>query len=352
MTARMLFVLALVCAVQLGLSSSSSAQTSPVQPSNCFLYLTAHDLGIDMGSPVPFGAFLVWQNNLPGEGGESIYGFAKSTCSPPAGAGEGCPGCAGLAAGKPINLATGNTYIEQNDLRIPGLGGGLALMRTWNSAWPASLATFEIGIFGANWRSTYEERIVMGLDNYPKYLRGDGSAWSFGLGSGWTVVAPANVVASLNTDTSQHPYYVLTFQNGEQRRFDKTTGNLIAIIDRNGNTTTIAYDSSGRLSTVTDAASRQLTFSYGTSGNLVSTVTSSVGITLAYVYDQQGRISQITKPDASTLNFTYDSQSRITAVKDSNLKVLESHTYDAQSRGLTSSRANGVEAVTVSYPNP
>jgi YD repeat-containing protein len=256
------------------------------------------------------------------------------------------------AVGHPISLATGDTYIEQSDVSIPGLGGGLALVRTWNSIWPASLSPFEIGIFGANWRSTYEEKIVMGLDNHPRYLRGDGSIWSFGLTSGWTVVSPANVVANLNADTSQHPYYVLTFQNGEQRRFDKTTGNLIAIIDRNGNTTTVAYDASGRLSTVTDPASRQLTFSYGSSGNLVTSVSTSVGISLSYGYDLQGRIIQVTKPDGSTLNFTYDSQSRIAAVTDANGKVLESHTYDSQSRGLTSSRANGIEAVTISYPNP
>lgn len=352
MKMRIVLATVLICVAHCGLSLRAEAQISPVQPSNCFLYLTANDLGIDLGAPVPFGAFLVFQNTVPGEGGMSVYGFAKSTCSPPAGPYQTCLACMLAAAGQPISLATGNTYIEQTDLRIPGLGGGLALARTWNSVWPASLSPFQIGIFGANWRSTYEERIVMGLDNYPKYVRSDGSTWSFGLGSGWVVVAPANVTATLNTDTSQHPYYVLTFQNGEQRRFDKTTGNLIAIIDRNGNTTTIGYDTSGRLSTVTDAASRQLTFNYGASSNLVSSVTSSVGISLLYAYDGQGRMTQVTKPDASTLNFTYDTQSRITAVKDANSKILESHTYDGQSRGLTSSRANGVEAVTVSYPNP
>ena len=229
----------------------------------------------------------------------------------------------------------------------------MSLARTWNSAWPASQSTFQVGIFGPNWRSTYEERILMGLDNYIKYSRSDGSFWSFGLGSSsWVVAAPSNVSATLTTDTSVNPYYVLTFQNGEKRRFDKTTGNLIAIIDRNGNTTTVAYDSSGRLSTVTDAASRTLTFTYGSTGNLVTAVSSSVGISLSYAYDAQGRLSQVTEPDLSTLNFSYNSQSLITSVTDSNGKVLESHTYDSQLRGLTSTRAGGVEALTITYPNP
>jgi YD repeat-containing protein len=60
-------------------------------------------------------------------------------------------------------------------------------------------------------------------------------------------------------------------------------------------------------------------------------------------------LSQVTNPDLTTLTFQYDSNSNITAVLDSNNKVLESHTYDSSQRGLTSARANGVEALTISY---
>jgi YD repeat-containing protein len=63
-------------------------------------------------------------------------------------------------------------------------------------------------------------------------------------------------------------------------------------------------------------------------------------------------LSQVTQQDSSTLTFAYDSQSRITSVTDANGKVIESHTYDSESRGLTSSKAGGVEAVTVTYSNP
>jgi YD repeat-containing protein len=194
----------------------------------------------------------------------------------------------------------------------------------------------------------------LGVDNYIKYSRGDGSFWSFGIGSGttnWKVLSPANISATLSTDTSVNSYYTLTFQNGEQRRFDQATGKLIAIIDRNGNTTTVAYDSSGRLSTVTDAASHTLTFTYGgNSSNLVTGISSSVGISYSYAYDTQGRLIQVTKPDQTTVVFTYNAQSLITSVNDANGKVLESHTYDGNARGLTSARAGGVESVTITYP--
>jgi len=127
---------------------------------------------------------------------------------------------------------------------------------------------------------------------------------------------------------------------------------LTAIIDRNGNTTTVAYDGSNRLVSVTDPVSRHLTFTYGSSSSyLVTGVSSDVGgLSLSYSYDAQGRLTQVTKPDLTTISFAYNSQSLITTVTDSNGKVLESHTYDSNARGLTSSRAAGVEAVTVTYP--
>jgi len=61
-------------------------------------------------------------------------------------------------------------------------------------------------------------------------------------------------------------------------------------------------------------------------------------------------LTQVTKPDFTTMSFTYNTLSLITSVKDNSGIVLESHTYDSSGRGLTSSRAGGVEAVTISYP--
>jgi len=74
-----------------------------------------------------------------------------------------------------------------------------------------------------------------------------------------------------------------------------------------------------------------------------------VGISTSYSYDSQNRLTQVTEPDSSTVSFQYNSQSLISAVLDSAGKTLEAHTYDSAGRGLTSSRANGVDAVTLSY---
>jgi YD repeat-containing protein len=215
----------------------------------------------------------------------------------------------------------------------------------------------QVGLFGTNWRSTYEETITAGSGvyvNYMLYWKADGGFWVFGPGNGttWPLASPTSANASL-TLTNNGTQWTLTFQNGEKRNFTYATGLLSSIVDRNGNTTQLSYDSGGtRLITVTDAASRHLNFAYNSpfSSRLITGVSSDVGQTLSYSYDSQGRLIQVTKPDLSTISFTYNAQSLITTVTDSNGKTLESHTYDSNGRGLTSSRANGVDAVTISYP--
>jgi YD repeat-containing protein len=331
------FVVGMLCCV---LSPGAAAQV-PAVPANC-LAITSWWFPLAM----PTGWF--YYDTYPGTYTYTIWAL-KALCpaKPP------CPFCP--SGGGPISLATGDTYIKQKDVRIPGLAGGLVLERTWNSTWPSDESAVQIGLFGPNWRSTYEEQVFVGGDYYIKYLRSDGSFWSFGTSGSapgpWSPAAPQNVAATLTTPNTSTPYWTITFQNGEQRRFDGTSGMLTSIIDRNGNTTSLTYDGANRLVTVTDPASRHLYFTYGSSSShLVTGVSSDLSLSLTYSYDSQNRLSLVTNPDLSTLTFAYDSHSLITSVTDSNGKILESHTYDSSGRGLTSSRANGVEALTLTYP--
>src|SRR5262249_33911469 len=93
----------------------------------------------------------------------------KGDCDPP-------------QAGGPINLINGNTWIEQQDFALPGLGGGLELTRTWNSTWPSLIAwpggpaMDTSGMFGHSWRSTYEERLQTLTGGITKYWRADGNS--------------------------------------------------------------------------------------------------------------------------------------------------------------------------------
>lgn len=317
----------------------------PTYPSSCEPWIVS---GPSCCPPMPVGTACCNPGGTPW--GTTCIA-PKLGCIAPNTAAETCPGCNKLRGGNPINLSSGNTYIIESDISIPGLGGGLSLTRTWNSMFPAMQNTYP-SMFGINWRSTYEERLIFNSpDLLLKYARGDGSVWSFGIinPSGiYQTAAPANDTSTITMGTS---YFTLLFKSGEKRTFDLTTGLLLSIIDRNGNTTQLTYDSQHRLTTVTDPASRHLNFTYlSNTSNLVSTASSDVGISYSYAYDGQGKLTQVTKPDNITISFVYDANNMITTVKDSQGKILESHTYDVLGRGLTSSRANGVDGVTVTYP--
>ena len=194
--------------------------------------------------------------------------------------------------GEPINLATGDTFIVQSDLSIPGLGGGLSLSRTWHSQFPFGEGIPTVPMFGGNWRSTYEESIFVDSAGLVKYVRGSGGIWTLGLAgltwpASYAMVAPANGNISLLYDGT---YWTLTYNTGEKKTFSAITGKLVSMSDRNGNTTQLTYDASNRLTTVADPASRHLYFSYASpSSSLVVGVTSDIGISLSYGYDGQGR---------------------------------------------------------------
>jgi hypothetical protein len=272
-------------------------------------------------------------------------------------------------------MSNGNVYIQQTDVRIPGLGNGLTLSRIWNSTWQEYGPT--LGMFGNQWLSTYEEQVSVGYDQTMKYSRADGSVWSFALyGSPpvYHLIAPANVHAATLTEQGVTSWTV-TFQNGEKRVFNSigssNGGPLSAIIDRNGNTTSLTYTpltqgglTTYLLTTVTDPVGRHLYFTYGSSDypSLATAVTSdpASGINLTYtyatvsfgLYRSYAVLTQVTQADTSFVTFTYSDQSpMITSVNDTNGKVLESHTYASFycNAGLSSSRANGVEALTVSF---
>jgi YD repeat-containing protein len=257
-------------------------------------------------------------------------------------------------AGAPINVTTGNVWVQQRDYSVPGLGGGLGLVRTWNSLFGGTASPVYTGMFGLYWKSTYEEMLTGPDSNgYLTYWRGDGSSWSFYYNStlnSYTLASPPNVRGQLVQNPATGAF-TITLADGTQRTFN-SQNQLAAIIDRNGNQTTLAYDSSSRLTSVTSPGGGPLSFTYGDSNNAAraTTVQDAVGTVATYTYDNISRLTQVSYPDGSALNFTYDPNSlMLLSVTDSQGKLIEAHTYDSQNRGLTSTRANGVDSVSLSY---
>jgi YD repeat-containing protein len=336
---RFVLVLGFLCFLSLAVEAQISTCKTQVVCSVYNLYYA------DCVPPLPPGA-----SNCQWNGPWSaVCDIPTYQCSP-----APCPTCNAPKGGGPIDLATGNTDIQQSDVALPGLGGGLTLSRTWNSQ------TVAYGKFGLGWSSNLEERVYVGGDGLIKNARGDGSIWSYGWssysqdgsGSVYYLAGPRNGGSTLQVNPTT---WTLTLNSGEKKTFDRMSGSLLSMVDRNGNTTQVSYDGTNHRITVTDPASRHLylTYSSVSVGNfyvdLVTSVTSDFGVSLSYQYDAIGRLVKVTKPDTTFLTFEYGAGDLITAVKDRDGKLLESHTYDLQGRGVTSSRAGGIDALTVSY---
>lgn len=271
-----------------------------------------------------------------------------------------CPDCA--QGGRPINLTNGNVWISQQDFSLPSIGGGLQLTRTWNSLWQNNTSIGTAGVFGDSWRSNLEERLEFVASNGKKYWRADGGSWLFNYDTnsqGYILVSPANEHATL-TYSSSTTLYTLTFRDGTQRTFN-TNGYLVTWADRNGVKANITLNTASRPTQITLTAQgvtyRTVTLSYNTPGNagLVSSVQDTadgIGTIATYVYDSTSHLTQVVYyGDAtSALNYAY-TNGLITSVTDADGKTLETHTYAADNsrRGTSSSGANGVDAITVSY---
>ncbi|MCA9773705.1 MAG: VCBS repeat-containing protein, partial [Myxococcales bacterium] len=88
------------------------------------------------------------------------------------------------------------------------------------------------------------------------------------------------------------------------------SGRIVAMADRNGNTTAYAYDGDGLLATITDPVGRATTFAF--SGGLLDEITDPVGRMTTFDHDADGNLTRITDPDGTSRQFVYDDRHLLT----------------------------------------
>ncbi len=158
------------------------------------------------------------------------------------------PGREPAICGEDVNCATGNLSKSQTDFSIGGRGVGLALTRTYNSQ---AAADGVQGLFGFGWSSSFSDHLTIEkAEKRATLTQAEGSTVVFTEGTGGTYTPPAWSQDELAGSESSG--YTVTLPDQTAYKFSGTTGRLESVTDRSGNSTTIAYNGSGKPETITD----------------------------------------------------------------------------------------------------
>jgi len=231
--------------------------------------------------------------------GTIITGGNASTPFPVPGSPEG-PGPEGdptgvncISCGQPVTISNGNMYHQFTDATLKGSGFPIVLTRTYNSQSGVD------SIFGTGWTHSYQ-RWLNPNGSSVVYYNESGGAYTFTQqGSGFA--PPPGVYLTLSK-TTQGTYQLQTLSGGAMT-FD-TSGRLTALTDANGNAQTIAYNSQGRIATVSDGIGESLAFSYD-SNNHATSVQDHTGRNVTYQFGSNGVLSASTDPAGATTSYSY-----------------------------------------------
>jgi RHS repeat-associated protein len=205
---------------------------------------------------------------------------------------------------------------------IPPVGPEIQTTITYNEReadQPTTFDSFNVGKkWTLNWLTWIQDNPTNLGNQVLRYVAGGGGRPYSGYNSTTKTFTPEGDNGALLIITSTNPItYELLFADGSMDVFSASDGKtsyprkvfLTKIVDPQGNTVTLSYDASLRLTKVTDVIGQQTTFQYtnATYPLLVTGITDPFGRNAALVYDSSGRLTSITDTIGMTSTFAYDS---------------------------------------------
>lgn len=237
-------------------------------------------------------------------------------------------------SGQPVDSFSGEFWHRFDDLNVPGRGIPLQFTRTYST-----MRASVLDRLGYGWTDNYNAKLECPDPGclpagQPVTVREEnGSAVTF-TWNGTAYVAASRILASLALTGST---FTLSRKNRSKLTFDGTTKKLTSQIDRNGYVTQLAYDGQGRLSTVTDPASRQITFGYQGTSTLVSSVTDPASRVVNFHYNASNEMDYSLDVATQQSDHGYDASHRMTSWKDAKCRATTgcnglTNTYFADGR--------------------
>ena len=240
-------------------------------------------------------------------------------------AGYGSSGDSGVI-GDPVNTATGNYFYQRRDLEIPGIGMPFRFERTYNSRKAAD--TNETGFpLGFGWSHNLDVRLQ---ENPPGTFT---ITWGDGHTETWITDGVGGFIPEIGIfDTLIYEgggLYTLEKRNRTQYRFD-INGQLASIEDKNGNIQTLNYTGS-LLTSITDTVGRSIALSYDGSNRLTQLI-DPIGRTIDFIFDANGDLVSATDPVGNITTFTYDVDHQLLTLVDPMGTTIVSNIYDGADR--------------------
>lgn len=224
-------------------------------------------------------------------------------------------GNAGLGqsyAGEPVDTAYGNFTDTYKDFEIPGRGVPLQFTRTYNS-----LAAGTNGPLGYGWTFNDLMSLSQPGGTGPVTVTQEGGAQVVFAqnGSAYTPAEP-RVAATLTQNGG-----TWTFVRRAQSTYTfSSAGQLVTEKDLNGYVTTLGYNGSSQLATITDPAGR--TLSVGWTGTHITTVTDpnvSPNRVVTFQYnDGNGNLTDVLDVNGGHTHFIYNGSHQLTNIYDPN----------------------------------
>jgi RHS repeat-associated protein len=208
-----------------------------------------------------------------------------------------------------------DTPIEYN----PPVGPRMKFTLTYNhreAKQPPVFNFFNVGQkWTFNWLSFIEDDPATPSANVLRYLAGGGSRQHLHNSGG--VFRPEQSDGALLVRVSSNPItYELRLPDGSKSVFGHSNGAttnprrvlLTQVIDPQGNSVTLDYDSQHRLTGINDAIGQTTTLQYGNASNplLVTGITDPFERSAQFAYDSNGRLESITDALGVVSSFTYE----------------------------------------------
>lgn len=262
--------------------------------------------------------------------------------------------------GNPVSPTTGVKYLEEVDYVGPS---GIELRRSYSTArlYRSGSVPIKPAFGRATWLHTYERwlhQLDPAISDGIKWMaqRHDGVVLHFRADGTEVLNRTDTGASSIITPRSDGTGWDLRLANGDVERYN-LNGGLVAIATRAGLVTTLTYDSSLRVSRVSNSFGHAIEFLYDTQ-NRLNVVRDPAGGEIRYAYDAYGRIESVTYPDQRQRRYHYENAASpnlvrfrdyLTGITDENGQRFATYQYDINGRVIVSEHAGGTDRYEFSY---